>query len=434
MAAPVFESAGTIVQGGTRSSFAADVPAGVVANDVILVGFFHDGATNQTITPPAGFTAAPNMPINASNHRLHLWWKRATGGVGEDLDLGTYTFSWATAVYCEARALRYSGCVTIGNPFETDTGTAFNNTNSTTSPAVSTTTDAAGRLIVHGATNWAGGTWTAPTGYTKRVQGNDGLFTVSDVAQAVAGSTGSVTATSTGSDKMTAFIGSLIPTAGGGGGQTVTASGIPTAEAFGAATVTPGASTISPAGIAAGEAFGTPTVSTGALTISPVAIGPGEAFGAATIQPGAVTLSPTGIPTGEAFGTALVSSGGATIAPSSIASGEVFGTPTLTTGAVTIAPSGIASGEAFGAADVTSLVTLAPIGIGSAEAFGVLVITVGGVVVSPTGIASAEAFGTAQFSGGQVIPIPDVLTLTAVTDARTLTAVPDVLTLTALED
>lgn len=365
MAAPVFESAGTIVQGGTRSSFAADVPAGVVANDVILVGFFHDGATNQTITPPAGFTAAPNMPINASNHRLHLWWKRATGGVGEDLDLGTYTFSWATAVYCEARALRYSGCVTIGNPFETDTGTAFNNTNSTTSPAVSTTTDAAGRLIVHGATNWAGGTWTAPTGYTKRVQGNDGLFTVSDVAQAVAGSTGSVTATSTGSDKMTAFIGSLIPTAGGGGGQTVTASGIPTAEAFGAATVTPGASTISPAGIAAGEAFGTPTVSTGA---------------------------------------------------------------------VTIAPSGIASGEAFGAADVTSLVTLAPIGIGSAEAFGVLVITVGGVVVSPTGIASAEAFGTAQFSGGQVIPIPDVLTLTAVTDARTLTAVPDVLTLTALED
>lgn len=130
-------------------------------------------------------------------------------------------------------------------------------------------------------------------------------------------------------------------------------SGIPTGEAFGTPTVTPGTVNITATGIASGEAVGRPTL----------------------VYPQGVAA--TGIPTAEAFGTATVTGSTSNIAPTGIASGEAFGTPTVTPGAVNVTPTGIASAEAFGSA------TVAP----------------GAVNLSPTGIASAEAFGAPTIGG-----------------------------------
>lgn len=242
--------------------------------------------------------------------------------------------------------------------------------------------------------------------------------------------------------------------------QTVSPSGIASAQAFGTATVGRGAVSASPTGIASAEAFGTATVHN-VQTVSPSGIASAAAFGTATVGRGPVTVSPTGIgsaftsgtaaisrnvkPTGvastEAFGTAAISRN---VKPTGIASGEAFGTlkvsrnvkgtgiasaeafGTLTianasgpqsvsptgiasAGAfgtakvnLSVAPTGIASAQAFGSDTVTSRKTLSGTGIASAQAFGTATVGRGPVTASPTGIASAGAFGTATVSFGNV--------------------------------
>ena len=84
--------------------------------------------------------------------------------------------------------------------------------------------------------------------------------------------------------------------------------------------------TVTATGIASAEAFGSPSV--GAFVI-PTGIASGEAFGTAVVTGGSATVVPTGIASGEAFGTATVSVDVVPIQPSGIASGETFGTPII---------------------------------------------------------------------------------------------------------
>jgi hypothetical protein len=187
------------------------------------------------------------------------------------------------------------------------------------------------------------------------------------------------------------------------GAVTVSPTGIASAEAFGTATVAPGAVSVAPTGIATAEAFGTPTVAS-TVTLQPSGIPSAEALGDPTVTTGTVSVTPAGIASGEAFGTAVVAAGGVTVAPTGIPSGEALGTTTVTPGSVTITPTGIASAEAFGTAVVTTAgVTILPTGIASAEAFGTSAIVVGGVVITPTGVASLEAFGSAVVAVGVVL-------------------------------
>jgi len=209
MAAPTFGASGTYLDGDAATAN-VPVPSGVASGSVILVAMFLDGTVSVTAAP-SGFTQAENSPIvhvAPGAHRFALYWKRATGS-----DTGTYDFTLSGSTYREVQAHRYESVVSSGTPFDSPTDWADpGDVNDTVSPPVDITTAGADRLLIHAATNWAGGTWTAPTGFTKRMQGAFGVVTLADKTQASAGPSGSITATCTGNDKRTAWLGGLIGT------------------------------------------------------------------------------------------------------------------------------------------------------------------------------------------------------------------------------
>jgi hypothetical protein len=148
----------------------------------------------------------------------------------------------------------------------------------------------------------------------------------------------------------------FIPAASGA--QTLSPSGVATAEAFGTATIAKGGVSITPSGIASAEAFGT-TVLTSVRILSPSGIASAESFGAHTLSVGGVTIVPNAIVTGEAFGSHVVATNATIIAPNGIASLEAHGTATLVRGGVVITPSGIVSLEQFGSVVIAGAVTAA---------------------------------------------------------------------------
>lgn len=110
--------------------------------------------------------------------------------------------------------------------------------------------------------------------------------------------------------------------AAGGGSQTVTASGIPSTEAFGTASVQ---LNVNATGIASAEAFGTASVQ---LNVNATGIASAEAFGTASVQ---LNINANGIPSAEAFGTPTVNLAGGvqSVTAIGIASQEAFGTATV---------------------------------------------------------------------------------------------------------
>lgn len=214
MAAPAWASTGAYLEGdGATASFA--VPSGVaMAGDIIVIPIYLDAALTITAYP-AGFAEAEGSPVaitGGGSHSLHMVWKRANVG-----DLGTYDFTLSATGYRAGAALRYTGCVASGTPWDTPTATGKNTINNTVSPAVSITTAGPDRMDVWAATNWTGGRWTPPAGYTERVDQGFGSVTLADAVQATAGSSGTVTGTCAGTDKGTAWLGALIGTTAGGG-------------------------------------------------------------------------------------------------------------------------------------------------------------------------------------------------------------------------
>jgi len=148
----------------------------------------------------------------------------------------------------------------------------------------------------------------------------------------------------------------------------------------------------------------------GGLTISPTGIPTAEAFGTPSIVLGAVTISPTSIPSEEAVGEPIVTSGATVLLPVSIPSEEAVGTPEVITGLVSIEPVSIPSEEAVGEPIVTSGITvIAPTGIPSGEAFGEAVVANLLKIIEPLGIESEELFGIPIVLGGDriIIPITD---------------------------
>ena len=161
MAAPAFGTAGTYLGGSSATSAAIAVPASVASGDIILVYLYKENTA--AITQPAGFTQVTNSPIatTGSVSQQSVWWKRATGN-----DTGTYTFTWTGAAWTEGVALRFTGCVTSGDPTEVN-NFAQTSTSASASPSVSGTVLGSERLLVWSGTNFnGGGQISAPTGYT----------------------------------------------------------------------------------------------------------------------------------------------------------------------------------------------------------------------------------------------------------------------------
>jgi hypothetical protein len=211
VAAPVYGTSGTWASTGTTTLNLA-VPASVASGDIIVAAFFIDGST-VTITGPAGFAHAPNSPrtVNAGaagNHSVNVLWKRASAA-----DSGTYAFTLSAGGYAEGQAHRFTTCIASGNPWDGNTASTGDGgaTNSTTTPAVSFTTTGPDELFFFAGTNWSGGAWTPPTGFTE-ITDNAADLTADYKVQASAGSSGTVQATCAGNDKVGAWLGALIGT------------------------------------------------------------------------------------------------------------------------------------------------------------------------------------------------------------------------------
>ena len=187
-----------------------DVPDSVAADDIIVVTAHVDNPAFTVTGLPTGFAQAPDSPVAGGSNRLYVMWKRATGA---DDTSGTYDFTLSGSTYRNAQAIRYTGAATSGDPWDVTDSAVDNTTGSGTSPPVSDTTTVADTLLVYASTNWAGGAWTPPSGFTERRDSGDRVCTVDDLAQAAAGATGSISATCAGTDRRTAWLGALKPAA-----------------------------------------------------------------------------------------------------------------------------------------------------------------------------------------------------------------------------
>lgn len=208
MADPTWASSGTKLSTTTATpSFA--VPSDVVADEIITVDIYLDGTTVAPSVLPSGFAIVNDSPVDVGNARLYSYWKRATGA-----DSGTYDFTLSGSTFLEGQAIRYSNCKLTGSPWEADTD--FNleaaGPHSNNSPSVSITTTVDNALALHITTCWAGGLWTPSSGFTNRMtSGGFGLIQKADKSIVSAGSTGSVVAVCSNSDRAMAWLGALMP-------------------------------------------------------------------------------------------------------------------------------------------------------------------------------------------------------------------------------
>jgi len=202
---PAFGSAGAQLQ-GTAADFQVAVPSGVAANDIVVVTAFID-STGSITGLPAGFANVAGSPViqvtAPGNHRMYVAWKRASGA-----DAGTYDFTLSGSVYRNVQAIRYTGAITSGDPWD-DTDAASLGVDGSPSPDVSVTTTLPNCLVVWAATNWASGNWTQPAGFDMRRNTGDKVCSVADMVQATAGSSGIVTGSCAGSGKRCAWLGAL---------------------------------------------------------------------------------------------------------------------------------------------------------------------------------------------------------------------------------
>ena len=369
------------------------------ADVIVVLGATEDNGITMATPTGTGITlsALAGLPTNTASSCKGYGWSGAAAGNGNSVLTSTNGASGARGI----AAWAYSGSDGLGTPVVTvSTALTHNITVLADSSVVMVLADWNATADVTVTTVPAGGTIREATQATG---GTTATFLVIEWANQAAGTRAYGVSAWTGTGTITKVSVEVKGTAAGP--QTISPSGIASAEAFGTATLTPGAVTVSPGGIVSAEAFGTPTL-TASILVSPGGIASAEAFGTPTLTPGSVTVSPGGIASAEAFGTPTVTPGVVVVTSPGIVSGEAFGTPTLSAGAVIVGPTGIASAEALGTPTLTpGTVTVGATGIPSAEAFGTPTI-VGAGTVSPTGIPSGEAFGTPTVTTGGVTVTP----------------------------
>ncbi len=203
MAAPAFGAIGTRLAGATSGTAAVPVPAGVTAGQIVYVFLYLEA--DRAITAPSGFALLGGANQATGNHWTYVYWKRATAS-----DSGTYSFTF-TSTFREGVALRVTDAIATGDPNDVF-AKAGRSTSGTVTPAVSVTTTGVDRLLIWFGSDFSTGSWTPPSGYTERLDDATEI-TVATRTQAAAGSSGSVTGTSTGSNQQTAWLVAVLPTA-----------------------------------------------------------------------------------------------------------------------------------------------------------------------------------------------------------------------------
>ena len=186
--------------GASSASVAVPVPSGAAVNDIAVVGVYKE--STAAVTPPDGsWTEKATLTTSATTRGgLHVFWKRLTAA-----DSGTWTFTWSGAVFSGAVAGLWSGRAISGDPFDGTPGTAESAVTVTTLNVSASPGNANGDAVGIWTSFNSGATFTAPANYTERQDiGNDLTLDTRDAV--VAGSTGSISATSNLTDFMKAFL------------------------------------------------------------------------------------------------------------------------------------------------------------------------------------------------------------------------------------
>lgn len=230
MAAPAISSVGAYWTGVSTTSPLIDVPVNMASGDLIEISIYREDTGDPT-TVPSGFVQKGKVSVTgAGAHTQFKYWKRATGA-----DSGTYDFIFTANVWTEAVAIRITGAIATGDPYDTGTGapnTAVTASNTTVTAAVSLTTLDVDRLVIWVGTNFNGGFWSGYTGgFAAVVNGPD--LAVAQHVQPVAGSTGSITGTCSVAGFNTAWLGAILPsTPDPVGQQTIVSQAIKRASIF----------------------------------------------------------------------------------------------------------------------------------------------------------------------------------------------------------
>jgi hypothetical protein len=211
---PVVASVGTHTN-SFSSTISVPVPTGVVADDIIVIPIFIDNNPAALTSLPSGFAHVSGSPTSvlpsggSPNHNLAIVWKRATGN-----DTGTYDFTLSTATYRATSAIRITGCITSGSPWDSNVDWKTDSVSDNDTAPVSISTTGTNRLLFWAATDWSAGTWTVPSGFTKLFDAGDHVNTAATMDAAVAGSYGPYIGTSGVTNSKVAFLGALLPTSG----------------------------------------------------------------------------------------------------------------------------------------------------------------------------------------------------------------------------
>lgn len=139
------------------------VPAGVAANDIIIVKLEMWETAAATVTAPSGFTQF--VDFTSGNSKLKMFWKRTTGA-----DTGSYTFTWVGNQWTMGHAEAWSGCKTSGTPV---TAGAVVTATSTSIPTHSVTVAFSNPGLSSAVANEnLANVTTPPTGFTEREDGD----------------------------------------------------------------------------------------------------------------------------------------------------------------------------------------------------------------------------------------------------------------------
>lgn len=219
MVAPSLRSLGTVLASSTGTpTFSA--PAGAAASDLIICAWNQDdGRTSVSGTLPTGFVQATGSPqrndgtLGSPSHSLNVY-----VGYFSAVGAGPYAFTVVPGIgsatpFCEGRtaAIQDAGTIWEGTP----SGATNGNTNTNITPLVSSTSAQNDCYAFFIATNWAGGAWTPPTGYTEQWDANDRIITFADLNMPTPATT-SPQATCASSNRENAWVGIIPPVAAAG--------------------------------------------------------------------------------------------------------------------------------------------------------------------------------------------------------------------------
>jgi hypothetical protein len=165
------------------------VPSGAAAGDVVVAVVTRWGGVNPAITPPSGFNPVGTQAVNG-DAKLDIFWKRLTGA-----DVGTYLFSWGSAMWSHVHCFCMTGVKVSGDPIGLNTAT-WTGTAGTYGTTQLTTAFVPG--LVWSVYNDTGGTHTPPTNFTEVIDFDSGAgaYYLPGSSGANSAASGSVTSSS----------------------------------------------------------------------------------------------------------------------------------------------------------------------------------------------------------------------------------------------